>query len=270
MEKSDTDERSKVSPVISVPLPPPPPPKPPKNLILQNSPKIGKKKNGLPFPLIFPPINVVPPSCHPKLESLMKLMKFEFNNDNPKSKIHININTEKKTEIANSHSPPSTMRYTSAVDEIEQAQKKCHQFYKIMEHYIELNRKEKLEKEKANVDARQNTDIQTKPKDNKEVSSKNPKEKTISNEQLENAAKYNYQFCMGKAACPQRLNALMQCWLRTQTATEKHGGIPALLENGFFDSNTLCQKERKSVERCSGELVQRFFLNGGRGRIGKE
>lgn len=262
----------------SILKPPPPPVLSPPSLPLTTKtlPRMPNRKNRLPFPLIFPPVSVIPPTCHPRLDSLMTLLKRDFNDDFPPPITNKNSNNDKPISAnprqqqwnkQNSNQQKITKSF-NAKEQITQAQKTCHHFYQIMDHYTKLNQKAKLQKEMNEA----NMKIQVNEKGGKDMNDQTKKlqqqlkqhqQQQNANQQLEYAARYNYQFCLGKAACPERLNSLKQCWLQTQAAFEQHGGIPTLLEHGIFDTNTLCQKERRGVERCSGELVQQYILSVG-------
>lgn len=220
-----------------------------------------QKNHGLPFPLIFPPINIIPPACHPKLESLIHLIHYELDSNLEEQIQQAQSRAQNENQKHSMRRPISNTTSSTAREDIEKVQAQCLNFHNIMHHYVQLNQKAKEEKQSASK--HKNSDNFTTMNGSpgtKKLDQATTKPKKISSKQLENAAKINYQFCLGKTACPQSLNELMQCWLQTQTATEENGGIPAMFEQGFLDSKTLCQKERKNVERCAGNLVQRFFL----------
>ena len=219
---------------MSSPLPPPPmPPVPPVAPLSNNTPlpNTNRKKNhGIPFPFLFPPINIIPPSCHPRLDSMIQL-------------IHLDLHPRDQDTPKKSASKSLSLPWT-AQQELEHGSQQCLQFYKIMMHYRAIHQ----------------TSLASNTKPNQTPKEESKKQPQITNAQLENAAKFNYQYCLGKTLCPQRLTALVQCWSQTQAATKEHGGIPALFEQGIMDAQTLCSKERKHVERCSGNLVQRYLL----------
>mmetsp|Transcript_376 Transcript_376/g.989 ORF Transcript_376/g.989 Transcript_376/m.989 type:complete len:184 (+) Transcript_376:190-741(+) len=62
----------------------------------------------------------------------------------------------------------------------------------------------------------------------------------------------NYNLCIGNAICPGRTAKLMTCWKRTDSRV-----IQQFKEHGM--DRFVCQEERKAVERCLGNSVQRVM-----------
>ena len=242
---------------LSPPPPPPPPiPKTP-NIVNKTDRTFVKKRGnlGLPFPILFPPITIIPPTCHPKLDSMIRFLEHTNNFDTLSLQKNKEVDTKQNSLAVSS-------KYSNAYNQTKHAKKKCHEFNKIMKHYIHLSQKEKKKNSLTT-----NKDHSAHHVINNEIDNKKHLDSTQSkvyptNGQLASAAKLNYQFCLSKEACPQRMNALMKCWLNTQKVYEQYGGVAALLKTGNLTSDTLCQKERRSVERCSGALVQTAFVSG--------
>ena len=62
----------------------------------------------------------------------------------------------------------------------------------------------------------------------------------------------NYNLCLGNAICPDRTAKLMTCWRRTDSRV-----IQQLKERRL--DRFVCWEERKAVERCLGNSVQRVM-----------
>jgi hypothetical protein len=62
----------------------------------------------------------------------------------------------------------------------------------------------------------------------------------------------NHKFCQNQVSCPERMNRLATCWSAFGPVA-----IKKFTEAG--QEGLICKRERESVERCSGNLVQRLM-----------
>ena len=157
-------------------------------------------------------------------------------------------------------------KFADPFGEVQRVKDKCIGFQKLVEKYKEINKRQEETKQRQQIRNEISSESSRESQSSEKALSTNKEgilRYKIGDKEIERIAQLNHQFCLGREACPRQLDALVRCWKHTHTNFKEYGGIPFLLKNEVYEPSTLCLQERRNVENCSGNKVQRYILSSG-------